>query len=202
MDKAKYSNKSEINYFSSAYKGNPPWDIGQSQPVFKHLAKSLPSQSKILDVGCGTGENILFFAKMGFDSTGIDFTREAIYKAINKAKERNLNAKFYVMDVLELGRLNQKFNFIIDSGLFHTLSDSKRPLFKHSLSKVMITKGIYYMLCFSDREHSRFGPRRISKEEIYDTFSGDWKVISIEPEYFESNFGRAKAWLAQIQYIG
>jgi ubiquinone/menaquinone biosynthesis C-methylase UbiE len=202
LDKAKYSNRSEINYFSSVYKGNPPWDIGYAQPVFKRLAKTLPSQSKVLDVGCGTGENILFFAKMGFESTGIDFTSEAIDKAITKAKERNLNAKFYVMDALELGRLNQKFNFIIDSGLFHTFSDSERPLFKYSLSKVIFTKGIYYMLCFSDREHSRFGPRRISREEIYDTFNRDWKVISIEPENFESNFGHAKAWLAKIQYIG
>lgn len=202
MDKAKYSNKSEINFFSSVYKGNPPWDIGHTQPVFKRLAKILPSQSKVLDVGCGTGENILFFAKMGFESTGIDFISEAIDKAITKAKERNLNAKFYVMNALELSRLNQKFNFIIDSGLFHTFSDSERLLFKYSLSKVIFTKGIYYMLCFSDREHSRFGPRRISKEEIYDTFNGDWKVISIEPEDFESNFGHAKAWLAKIQYIG
>jgi ubiquinone/menaquinone biosynthesis C-methylase UbiE len=139
---------------------------------------------------------------MGFESTGIDFISEAIDKAITKAKERNLNAKFYVMDALELGSLNQKFNFIIDSGLFHTLSDSERLLFKFSLSKVIFTKGIYYMLCFSDREHSRFGPRRISKEEIHDTFNGDWKVISIEPEDFESNFGHAKAWFAKIQYIG
>ncbi|MFW9970649.1 MAG: hypothetical protein ACFFDF_10650 [Candidatus Odinarchaeota archaeon] len=58
------------------------------------------------------------------------------------------------------------------------------------------------MLCFSDLEPPGFGPRRISKEEIYNTFSHDWKVLSIKPEIFESNFGNSKAWLAKIKYLG
>lgn len=193
---------SEKNYFSLIYEGNPPWDIGHAQAAFVHLGKQMAKDLKVLDVGCGTGENALMFAELGFDITGIDYVTEAINKAINKANNRKSKAKFYILNALNLENLNQKFDVIIDSGLFHTLSNSERLYFKKSLSKVISLNGIYYMLCFSDLELNRFGPRRISKEEIYHTFNQNWNVISIEPEIFESNFGDAKAWLATIQYLG
>ncbi|NHJ21394.1 MAG: class I SAM-dependent methyltransferase [Candidatus Lokiarchaeota archaeon] len=196
------ANQAEPNYFSRLYKSNPPWDIGHPQKAFQRLSEELKVNGRMLDVGCGTGENALMFAKLGFDVVGIDYVKYAINDAIDKAKKQGINAEFYVMNALELTNLEQKFDIVIDSGLFHTFSNSERILFRTSLSNVLSIKGTYYMLCFSNIEPPGFGPRRIRKEEIYETFTDNWNVISIKPEIFESTFGDAHSWLAKIQYLG
>src|SRR5687768_17028320 len=43
--------------------GKAPWDIGRPQPVFVKAADHIIGP--ILDAGCGTGENALFFAERG-----------------------------------------------------------------------------------------------------------------------------------------
>jgi 2-polyprenyl-3-methyl-5-hydroxy-6-metoxy-1,4-benzoquinol methylase len=202
LDKLHYTNKSEQNYFRFSYNNTPPWDIGHPQNAFTNLVDQIPLKGKLLDVGCGTGENSIFFAKHGFDVTGIDFVAKAINKALQKAEKRNINIKFYVLNALNLEDLNQKFDVVIDSGLFHTFNNSNRRMFKESLSHGLHKNGLYFMLCFSNLEPPGFGPRRISKEEIYNTFNHDWRILSIKPEIFESNFGNAKAWLAKIEYLG
>src|SRR5437879_11341174 len=43
----------------------PPWDIGRPQPAFVSLVKNheIVPPGTVLDVGCGTGENAIFYAK-------------------------------------------------------------------------------------------------------------------------------------------
>ena len=44
----------------------------------------------LLDVGCGTGSTVIWFAKKGFDATGIDFSAHAIEQARKNAiQEKN-----------------------------------------------------------------------------------------------------------------
>ena len=57
--------------FEAAYAGKAPWDIGKPQKVFVDAADQITGS--ILDAGCGTGENALFFASRGRKATGIDF---------------------------------------------------------------------------------------------------------------------------------
>jgi 2-polyprenyl-3-methyl-5-hydroxy-6-metoxy-1,4-benzoquinol methylase len=55
---------------------------------------------KGLDVGCGTGDNVIWLSRQGFKMTGIDFSKTAIELAILKAKNENINASFYSLDFL------------------------------------------------------------------------------------------------------
>ena len=49
--------------FEAAYAGQAPWDIGKPQPAL--LAVSDRISGSILDSGCGTGDNALYFASKG-----------------------------------------------------------------------------------------------------------------------------------------
>ena len=51
------------NTFASLYSGQAPWDIGKPQKAFIDVADQIAGS--ILDAGCGTGENALFFANRG-----------------------------------------------------------------------------------------------------------------------------------------
>src|SRR2546429_8506749 len=66
-------------------------------------------RSSVLDAGCGTGENALFFAARGHAVTGFDFLEEPIAAAPRKAAERSLIVKFLVKDALKLHEWTERF---------------------------------------------------------------------------------------------
>src|ERR1700724_2250824 len=113
------------NSFESSYTGTPPWDIGRPQPAIMRLAETGQITGSVLDVGCGTGENVLYLAERGFAASGVDGAPSAIRKARAKAKQRGLNASFEVSDALNLSVPERPFDTVIDSGLFHTFPPTK-----------------------------------------------------------------------------
>src|SRR5438270_13901193 len=129
--------------FEAAYLGIPPWDIGRSQPAIMRLAESGQITGLVLDIGCGTGENVLYLAGRGFAAAGIDGAPTAIRKARAKAKRLGLTARFDVADALNLSVPKQQFDTIIDSGLFHVFSDEDRDRFSDSLGRVIRLGGTY-----------------------------------------------------------
>jgi cyclopropane fatty-acyl-phospholipid synthase-like methyltransferase len=189
-----------MDFFDSAYRGKPPWEIGRPQMEFARLVRDGEVTGSVLDIGCGTGENALFFAGEGLEVWGIDATPRAVRKAEEKAMERGLQVQFLVMNALELRGLNRKFDTVTDSGFFHTLADEDRPVYVDNLAAILPTAGRYFMLCFSDLEPGGYGPRRITQSEIRDSFREGWVIRYIRPAVFESNTraGGSCAWLSSI----
>jgi cyclopropane fatty-acyl-phospholipid synthase-like methyltransferase len=189
--------------FDALYAGTPPWDIGRPQPAFLRLAESGALRGRVLDVGCGTGEHALMAAGLGLEATGIDSAPTAIESAKRKASERGLDARFVVWDALGLPSLGERFDTVLDSGLFHVFDDADRARFVESLRAVIRADGRYYLLCFSERQPGEFGPRRVTQDEIRSSFADGWRVDSIEPARMDVNIapGVAQAWLATITRI-
>src|SRR5919112_4010112 len=142
-------------------------------------------RSPVLDVGCGTGENALYLAGLGFDVTGVDSARAAIESAREKGRLRQVRANFRVVDAFDLACLGTTFGTVIDSGFFHLLSDEERVRFLPGLTAAFRPGGTYIMLCFSDQE-IRQGPRRISRSEIESTFRTGWTIDDIQTATFET----------------
>src|SRR5690242_4459612 len=118
------SNVPNRETFESIYAGKAPWDIGKPQPAFVQAAAHVTGA--VLDAGCGTGENALFFAGRGHPVLGIDFLEGPILEAMRKAGQRGLHAEFMQRDALTLTTLDQQFDSVIDSGLLHVFSDEDR----------------------------------------------------------------------------
>ena len=181
----------------------PPWDIGRPQPVFTRLAEQGLLRGLLLDAGCGTGENTMMAAAHGADALGVDVAPAAIAKARRKAAERGSAARFEVADVLDLGRLGQTFDTVVDSGVFHVFDDGDRARYVASLAAVMRPGATCYLMCFSDRQPGTMGPRRVSQDELAAAFRDGWAIASITAETFAiHNFegaSEAQAWLAVIE---
>lgn len=169
--------------FQQAYQGKAPWDIGKPQRMFVEAADRI--NGSILDVGCGTGENALFFANRGHKVTGIDYLEQPVANAKDKAQQRNLQATFLVGDALHLDEIPDIFDSVIDCGLFHVFSDGERQRYVTGLASVVKTGGALFLLCFSDQEPPGDGPRRVSEQEIHAAFNDGWKVESIQAARFE-----------------
>ena len=198
----------EQQRFEQAYQGQAPWDTGRPQPAIIKLAEAGQIRGSVLDVGCGTGENLLYLAARGHEAWGLDFVPVAIERAKAKAVQRGIEAHFVVGNALELKKLGRQFDTVIDCGLFHTFADEERPVFVRGLAEVLGPGGLLHLLCFSNEQPGTEGPRRISQQEIQDAFRDGWKVQRIEPTHFESiprpgglEFGPdgPKAWLATIE---
>src|ERR1700730_17972565 len=114
-----------ISHFEEAYRARPPWDIDGPQPDLARLLDAGFIQGRVLDIGCGTGENALFFASRGIDVTGLDASAVAITRAQAKARGRGLSARFIQGDALQLAALGEMFGAVTDSGLLHVFSDQE-----------------------------------------------------------------------------
>jgi SAM-dependent methyltransferase len=192
--------------FQELYSGKAPWDIGKPQGAFGAIAQLVTGA--VLDAGCGTGEHALFFAGEGHRVAGIDFLEEPIRRARAKAAERGLPVEFLVKDALALGDWAERFSSVIDCGLFHVFSDQDRRRYVQGLAHVVEPGGRLFLLCFSDEEPGTDGPRRVSRQELYDAFADGWDVesvtptrIEVNPDFTEFKFseGGPKAWFAVIR---
>src|SRR6266542_7049232 len=174
--------------FDARYTGTPPWDIGRPQPAFLELAQAGALRGRVLDVGCGTGEHALMAAALGLEATGIDASRSAIALAGRKAEDRGLAARFMVWDAFDLPALGVQFDTVLDSGLFHVFDNEDRARYIRSLRAAVVSDGRYFLLCFSDQVPGDVGPRRVSEDEIRESFSDGWEVLSIEGTTMDANF--------------
>lgn len=202
---------SDHGFFRAAYEqgARPPWDIGRPQAALVAAARRGWAHGAVLDVGCGTGENALFFAAAGHEVLGVDVAPAAVEQATAKAAERGLGdaARFLVADVLAHppALVGRTFGTVVDMGFFHTLDDAERLAWRLVLADLLVPGGAYLMLCFSELVPGGQGPRRISEAEIRDTFAADagFRVTDLERTEIESQRGEASAaipaWLARIE---
>jgi 2-polyprenyl-3-methyl-5-hydroxy-6-metoxy-1,4-benzoquinol methylase len=191
------------------YAAGAPWDVGRPQQVFIDVADQI--RGSVLDAGCGTGDIALFLAGRGNQVTGIDYLEEPIRRAKHKAAEQGLSANFLVKDATSLTEWNERFDNVVDSGLFHVFSDDDRKKYVAGLATVLKPGGRLFLMCFSNEEPGTDGPRRVSKQELQEAFADGWQIESIEASRFETrpdlkeftfSPDGPKTWFAKIRRQG
>ncbi|WP_054248531.1 class I SAM-dependent methyltransferase [Rhodococcus opacus] len=178
------------------YATPPPWDIGRPQPVFVTLAEGGAIRGRVLDCGCGTGEHVLLAAGLGLDATGVDLAATALRIAEQKARDRGLTARFLHHDARRLAELGERFDTVLDCGLFHIFDPDDRAAYVDGLRAVLVPGGRYLMLGFSDRQPGDWGPHRLTRDEITTAFHDGWTIDSLESATLEVTLDPAgmRAW--------
>jgi ubiquinone/menaquinone biosynthesis C-methylase UbiE len=194
---------------ASYHDGPAPWDIGQPQPAIVRLAAECGFSGRVLDAGCGTGENTLHIASLGVSAglsvLGVDVAQTALAIARKKASDREIEVEFALADAFHLERLGRKFQTVLDCGLFHTFNGDERPVYVASLASVTEHGGTVHVLCFSDGAPDT-GPHPISEKQLRAAFgsSNVWDIVAIKLERIQTRFhgdNGAPAWLATIKRI-
>lgn len=187
---------------ASYLSGPPPWEIGGPQPAIVRLAAAGNFAGPVLDAGCGTGENALHVASLGWSVVGVDVAETALAKARAKAIQNGIDIEFVTADAFHLESLGRAFRTVLDCGLFHTFNADERSRYAASLASVIAHDGTLFVLCFSDTgPHT--GPHPISQDELSAAFNASdrWQVISIKPDRVQTRFhtNGAPAWFATIR---
>lgn len=140
--------------FNLWYLGRPPWDSGISPPELLDYIKNHPP-GRALDLGCGTGTNVLTLTQAGWEVTGVDFTWLAIWQASRKVKNAGKHARLLVADVTRF-TADEKFDLALDIGCFHGVTDPKGYL--KNLHNHLRPGGHWLMYGFFKPEASSPGP--------------------------------------------
>jgi SAM-dependent methyltransferase len=167
-----------LSRFDDAYKSRTaPWVIGEPQPAIVDLERSGQIHSKVLDVGCGTGEHTILLTRLGYDVLGVDAAPNAIEQARQNAAEKSVDARFEVADAMNLGG-EPRYETIVDSALFHIFDDKDRPRYVASLHAVSQPGAIVHVLALSDKGRG-FGPE-VGEDTIREAFGDGWVLEALE----------------------
>ena len=172
--------------FKFLYLFRPRWDTGIPVPELVRFVAQNPAGTA-LDLGCGTGTNMLYLAEHGWSVTGIDFISTVIRKA--KKKLKGLPVTLLVEDVAHLKSLeiSGPYDLLLDVGCFHNLSFSERE---------KVVAGIRYWLkpgasimIYAFQPIDDTNPMGISRENMVACFQEGFELTNIE-----QGMGRPSAW--------
>lgn len=153
-----------LNWWNLAYLFRPPWDTGVTPPeLIEVVERGGLRPGRALDLGCGTGTNVIYLARRGFDAVGVDAAWLALWKARRKAKAAGVHARFLLASVLDLDRhpdpaLREPFDFCLDIGCFHSFGPAERGRYIAALRRVLRPGGHYLLYAF--------GPRQMGKRTV------------------------------------
>jgi len=184
-----------LDRFDEAYRSrSAPWGIGEPQPAIVELQRAGWIHSKVLDVGCGTGEHTILLTRLGYDVLGVDFAPRAVQQARVNAADKGVDARFEVADAMNLGA-EHRYQTIVDSALFHIFDDADRARYVSSLHAAVRPGGLVHVLALSDAGRG-FGPQ-VSEREIRDAFSDGWVLEALDATSY-----RGVVQEAQVDAIG
>jgi ubiquinone/menaquinone biosynthesis C-methylase UbiE len=133
--------------FNYWYFGTPPWDTGISPPeLLEFMAEHQPARA--IDIGCGTGTNVITLACAGWQVTGVDFAPRAIRIARRKVKSAGAQARLLVRDATRLQGVNGPFELALDLGCFHGIPQDGREKYLDELERVLAPGGFWLIYGF------------------------------------------------------
>jgi len=180
-----------LDRFDEAYRSrSAPWVIGEPQPAIVELQRAGWIHSKVLDVGCGTGEHTILLTRLGYDVLGIDFAPHAVEQARANAAEKGVDARFEVADAMNLGA-EPGYQTIVDSALFHIFDGADRAQYVNSLHAAVRPGGLVHVLALSDAGRG-FGPQ-VSETDIREAFDDGWALDALDTTTYRGVVREAQA---------
>lgn len=183
--------------FESFYRGEggfadiefdrPPWDIGEPQPVLVQLERDGGITGRVLDAGCGPGDNAIYLAERGYSVTGVDGSATVLGTARERAAARGVRADFQVADATTMEGVPQEFDTVLDSALYHCLPAESRAAYGAALHRVTKPGAKLHVLCFADVEDAP-APATVSQDDLRTNLGEHWRINAIEQVRYSGAF--------------
>jgi len=176
--------------------GKTPWDTGVTPPELRAVVESGQVQpGRALDLGCGTGTNVIYLAQHGFEAVGVDISSRAIARAQRKIEQAGLSqpAHVYAGDVTRLDALpvNGLFGLALDMGCFHILDVPGRERYIAALATRMKPGGLYLLYAFGPGARWVRG-MGLASEDAAKLFSPAFNLLHVD--HGQDRGGIGSAW--------
>lgn len=176
------------------------------------ITSGLIAPGRVLDLGCGNGRNAVLLARCGFSVQGIDYSREALAWAVQRAEEAGVSARirFHNTSVFDAPLAAAGCDGVYDSGCFHHMPPHRRDGYIALVAAALKPGGWFGMACFRPE-----GGSGLTDDEVYErrtlggglgyteaalreAWSGAFEIISLRPMHEHAAggalFGKAFLW--------
>jgi len=134
-------------FYFTWYLRKPPWDTGISPPeLLEFLQNHQPGRA--LDLGCGTGTNVLTMAQHGWEVTGVDFIPAAVKAAREKLRRARVTARILNNDVTRMDTITGAYNLVLDIGCYHALTRPAKIDYERKLNFRLSSGGTFLLFGF------------------------------------------------------
>ena len=142
--------------FQYLYFGQPKWDTGISPPeLFEFIETHKPARA--IDIGCGTGTNVITLVRAGWRVTGVDFAPRAIQLAKQKIRDAGIQAELSISDATTLRGISGPYELALDIGCFHSLQKDGKAKYLKQLDRILAPSGFWLMYGFLKPDANRAG---------------------------------------------
>jgi cyclopropane fatty-acyl-phospholipid synthase-like methyltransferase len=176
-----------------SYLGSPPWDTGISPPELIGFIDA-HAAGNALDLGCGTGTNLLTLAEHGWQVSGVDFSDRAVRLARRRLKSAGFQADIRQGDVSRELTVHGKFDLILDIGCYHDLPPTDRSGYRNNIKRCLAVGGTFliYAHCLSIERPKATGVSQMDIE-AFSKFLGVKELV-----YGFDRWERKTVWMTFI----
>lgn len=170
--------------------------------VFRHRPREKnPNDTRIVELGCGSANNLWFAAREGFNVSGIDGSKSAISFAKKRFEDENLSGDLRVGSFLKLPWESDSFDLGIDRGSLVCVNRVNQKVAVNEMHRVLKPGGVFLSCGYSNKHTSASSGIVLedgrttdikcgtsvglgtlcfnSKEQVYALFEDGWEIISM-----------------------
>lgn len=148
---------------------------------------------KLLDIGCGEGRNAIYFAKNGFDVTGLDYSLPGLEKAEQYAQEAEVNLRTIHTDIRS-SSLHEVNDVLFSTGTLHYLSNEIKAKRFSNYKEMTSERGLNAFTVFVGKPFIAQAPDYEDHSFPYKSgelmgYYWDWELVFSTEEIFDCMSG-------------
>ena len=154
-----------------------------------HLPPRIFKNSELLDLGCGSGQNSIFYDWYGANCTLVEFDKKSFLNTKKLFKQFSQNKTTFINNDLFKFNTKKKFDFVISNGVAHHTHDIRKNI-SHA-AKFLKKDGI---LILGIGETNGFFQRHLQRHILFNVAKDHDDIIKISKLLFKENLLRAKKY--------
>jgi SAM-dependent methyltransferase len=188
-----------IERWDRPYRGQrrPGWDTGLvAEDLRRAVEEGKIKPCRVIELGCGSGTNAVYLARLGFEVTAIDVAPTALGIAEAKASEAGVRVRWLLADVLNLPELGT-FDLIFDRGCYHNVRYVDAARFVRAMCRLTQT-GSRALIVSLNRD----GPPGVREPMMREDFSESFDFVWLHESEIQTGADasvRRASWNLMLQ---
>jgi len=181
-----------ISLYEGAAEATLPWFCPALDPdVKREVLGFRPPARRILEVGCGLGNQAHLLRGLGCEVTATDISPAAVMRARLAYPEVN-----FLVDDITSTKVPERFEIVVDRGCFHVLDRSSHEGYMESVHGLLQPMGLLLLKVLSSEQgKGEFGPQRFSMLGLLRLFGPHFEVLKIRRAVYQGSTPTPpKAW--------
>ncbi|MGA4645592.1 methyltransferase domain-containing protein [Limisphaera sp. 4302-co] len=166
-------------YWEQRYQtGDTRWDKGEPAPGLVDFLAAHPDlpRGTVLVPGCGTGHDLLPWARAGFSVTGLDFAPSAVTRARERLAAAGLPGEVFCADFLR-AEPPERFDWLFEHTLYCAILPGDRDAYLAAVLRWLRPGGHFLAIHYLIPDQGPEPPFGTTPEEVEQRFSPHFELL-------------------------